>query len=110
MIDVAAFGMSFARWEPAVNHDNQGTIKLTFVQKLSTDFMPTTIGDSSGQFAIFHHALDVQIFDGDVSIGLAEIGRQLVYDVFAHVGDVSVESLNSQFELVPSSRSLFLSG
>lgn len=83
--------------EPAVGNDQRIAAKVSFVLKLSAEFVEPGIIDCSGQTVILHHPLDVQILDGNHVKVLGEIIRQLVKLFLALAFNVVVQL--SQLEL-----------
>lgn len=96
--------------------DNETAIPCCFVFQLSAKLKPALLENRPIQARLLFHLLAVlfavalgrlghtpnlQIFDGDHGVVLADLARSLVQKVFPGMGDASVNALDAGFRLPP---------
>ncbi len=86
--DMSTMATSLRTRKPTVNLDKSATIPIALIFKLSNQFTPASITDSSRQFLILDHVLHSQILNGDGLVFTHQSSRQLVNKIFSGIGNL----------------------
>ncbi len=106
--NVTTIPTAFRTGKPLVNFHQVSTIPPGFVFQLSNHLSPPRITDGTGKFPVLHHVLHRQRLNGNRLIVTHQPGCQLVQMVFSGIGNLLLDSSNSQPRFVPVTRPLLL--
>lgn len=104
--DMPAVITPFRRGEEAVHHTQFLPVPGTFVGQHAAKSAHANIGKRTGKAMILHHAVNVQVLDGDKIKTPYQVRSDLVQIIRSTVSDVLLNAGNVQSCLLPSTASL----
>ncbi len=85
-------GALFARWKEAVNLHDRPTLPRGFVLRLAKELAPAHVCDALGEMVVALHILHLQAFERQDLVFVHKTRRQLMQEVLAFIGHVSMET------------------
>lgn len=81
----------FRAGEPLADEHHVRAVPLSLVLHLQPEDAETHIADNPRQFVVGKHAMDIQIFQADEGVHLANLGRQLVQTIASRISNLGVQ-------------------
>src|SRR5204862_7791381 len=79
-----------------VAHSYYRSVQKRLILQLPAQLRPANIVDGPGQMAVLHHSFHVQVLDKDLRVVFADLGRALVKEISAHIGNSQVTTRQTQ--------------